>query len=176
MAGPGAAAAVQIVGKMMAVERPIMLDELAAAIVSEVDRLVEDIKGTDYDKTLARAARDLRVLHKQYWDADTDPGGEKWAALKPSTIQRKGHDTILIDTEDLYQSVARKTEDSILEQTSGANEWSLVFGTKVEYGTYHQTGTKKMPARKFIGINEKVVDALADRVADAAIKHAKSVE
>lgn len=74
----------------------------------------------------------------------TDRFGETWARLAPSTIAKKGHDAILIDSMDLYNSLAAGRQardfegafDTILETAPGM----VSVGTRVDYAIFHQLG------------------------------------
>lgn len=45
-----------------------------------------------------RVAPAITAKLQQQFDSGTDPYGKAWEPLKPSTIARKGHDTILVET------------------------------------------------------------------------------
>jgi phage gpG-like protein len=150
--------------------------DLAKLVKDEVQRLVDDVLDTDYQPVLVEMVRDLRVLHGQYWDASKDPNGTPWPPLAAATVRYKGHDTILVDTEALLTSVTRATGDSILTLTGSKRNHEVTMGTTVEYARYHMTGTRnkngtrRMPARPFMGVNDAVANAMADRVADFTIR------
>ena len=74
-----------------------------------------------------------------------DSGGYfQWPALAPSTVARKGHSRILIDTRRLIRSVTLESSaDKVIEITDN----SLVFGTNVPYARYHEEGTSRLPKR-----------------------------
>ncbi|MDD3492214.1 MAG: phage virion morphogenesis protein [Candidatus Thermoplasmatota archaeon] len=77
---------------------------------------------------------------------------QKWKPLADSTIKRRrtgrksGSPIPLIDTGTLRRSIS--TVLGVMETT---------IGTAVHYGQYHSAGTKRMPARPFIGIDERDV-------------------
>jgi phage virion morphogenesis protein len=76
----------------------------------------------------------------------SDPDGAPWASLAASTAARKGSSVILRETGSLAGGIA----------SEGASGNQVVIrSTGGHYGIYHQTGTKKMPARKFIGIGDR---------------------
>ena len=102
--------------------------------------------------------------------SQVSPSGSSWEPLAPVTVARKGFSAILIDTGRLFESVTTPngTRDTIWE-TSAAGSY-LVFGTDVPYARFHQTGTRKMPARPFMGISQKTERQLIDAVSDAAVK------
>lgn len=68
------------------------------------------------------------------------PDGTKWAPLKPSTLLSKKTRTILRETGNLVNSIAFNV---------GADE--VRIKPSAEYGIFHQTGTKNMVARPFMG-------------------------
>lgn len=68
------------------------------------------------------------------------PDGSKWAPLKPSTLSRKKTRAILRETGNLVNSIAF---------TVGTDE--VRIKPSAEYGIFHQTGTRKMVARPFMG-------------------------
>ena len=73
-----------------------------------------------------------------------DPSGNPWAPLAASTIankrRRKAPKEILRDTGTL---------DSSITFTTGRDE--VRSGTSLEYAEWLQKGTKRMPARPFLG-------------------------
>lgn len=95
-----------------------------------------------------------------------------WPPLAASTISsrvRKGYGPgpMLINTGDLAQSIAGGT-GSIREITP----LKMVLGTQIEYAGYLHFGTRKMPARKLIGLvwnrKQQIVRTLGDFVRNAA--------
>jgi phage gpG-like protein len=92
-------------------------------------------------------AAELRQMEQDLFDAQ---GGGKWPPLAASTIERKGHDTILVDSGALEKSLVDEHAEGHLEEIIG-NE--LLFGTNLtsDDGTYYpgllRSGTKNMPAR-----------------------------
>lgn len=79
-----------------------------------------------------------------------------WAPLSPSTRDdrsRQGYNParpILQRTGKLRKGFRRTT----------LNTKELEIENKVEYGIYHQTGTKKMPQRRIIGFSRKSITAI----------------
>ena len=74
----------------------------------------------------------------------------KWYPLSPDTIlarrrEGRGH-KILIDTGILMNSITYKVEGN-----------TLLVGTNVPYGAYHQHGTKNMIARPFLTFLQEIV-------------------
>lgn len=88
----------------------------------------------------SRAAKDaatrISSLVAREFETGTDPYGAAWKPLAASTIRRKGHDTILVDTGKLALGTGAKP--------SGGAGIELA---SVDYGQYHQSGTSRMPRR-----------------------------
>jgi phage gpG-like protein len=128
----------------------------------------------DGEKQIALAfgsiAKDISDL-KPFWDkvvtefhkieakafASEGASGEsgKWVALKPAYAKIKakkwGNVPILTASGRLRQSLTSQTGDSIIQKETDA----LTVGSTVPYGRYHQTGTRKMPARPPISLTEQ---------------------
>lgn len=83
---------------------------------------------------------------KRRFVTKTDPDGAAWAPLKPSTVarRRKKSKGILTDTGRLMGSISH---------TSSAT--TALIGTNVFYAPFHQHGTRKMLARRFLGIGAR---------------------
>lgn len=98
-------------------------------------------------KTLPRAIAKATVFMERQtklnFAKESDPDGKKWAALSPNTLRQKKTNAILRETSASANSIA-STSAGLIGAVSASTE----------YGIYHQTGTKKMPQRKFLGISE----------------------
>lgn len=94
-------------------------------------------------KTIAR--KQLAKIEGQF-RSQTDPDGNKWSALKPSTLRTKkvNRDKILTRTGTLSQSFQ-----------SEVNRNSLRIFSNSDYAIYHQTGTVKMDQRKIVGFSNE---------------------
>lgn len=98
-----------------------------------------------------------------------------WAPLQANTIAervRKGYGAgpILWRTGELGHSLAGDGGNAIKEITPT----SVTVGTSVFYATFHQTGTRKMPQRRIIGLSwsrrSLIVRRLADYIRQLAIQ------
>lgn len=98
-----------------------------------------------------------------------------WAPLAASTIAdrvRKGYGAspILYRTGRLANSLSGDGGDTVKTVTAK----SVTVGTSVPYATYHQTGTKKMPQRKIVGLSwarrSLIVRRLGDYIRQLAVK------
>jgi len=81
---------------------------------------------------------------------EVDPDGKKWAALAPSTLRYKrlrGYpDRILTATGKMWTTIRIIYTDKFAE-----------LRVVISYAQYHQEGTSKMPQRKLIGLNQKIL-------------------
>ena len=82
----------------------------------------------------------------------TDPTGKKWAPLRPSTLARKKAGLpILTNTGNLRASIAFLPP----------SDKEVRVKPSVRYGIYHQTGTKRMVARPFMGFEKGDAEAIS---------------
>lgn len=96
-------------------------------------------------------AEDFRRMQAKRFDAE----GPGWAPLAPSTLARKARkgypETILHATGILRDSLTKvNAPGSVVRMLPD----EIFIGTRVPYGTYHQTGTDKMPQRKIVDLGE----------------------
>lgn len=115
-----------------------------------------------YSATLEGFATLLREAHQRSFSEGKAANGTPWAPLRPSTIRKKGHGIILVETDRLMDSLTKNTGDSRWTH----DEREAEFGTAVPYAGFHQKGTNKFPARPPVGIDKKTLDAMVERVAD----------
>jgi phage gpG-like protein len=86
---------------------------------------------------------------KRNFRDETDPWGHRWEPLKRPRRNSKGNDKILQDHGVLRASVtARGARGNVERHGPQFLEW----GTNIDYAPYHQDGTRKMVARKFLGV------------------------
>lgn len=113
---------------------------------------IAQIKGViararDISAALEVGQQDIKTLVFDAFSTGRDPStGDDWAPLAASTIAKrrvgkgkKQRYTTLVDTGTLRNSVATRVEGD-----------QIVFGTNVPYGVFHQSGTRKMPQRRFL--------------------------
>lgn len=116
---------------------------------------------------------ELADFHAGLFADANDPSGVAWPPLAPSTVARKGHDTILVETGRLRASLTQKSTansgDATREVAELAGETDVIFGTTVEYSPYHDTASGNRPARPHVGINEQFLDGFCDRLIRYAI-------
>lgn len=85
-------------------------------------------------------------------------GGLRWQKLAPSTVKRKGHAKILIETGALMASFFFKT----IRATVGVAVIDL--GTNVKYAKFHQIGAGHLPVRKVVEVTIQDRKLLAETV------------
>ena len=149
------------------------LQDVFQGIFDEVEAVFKD---TDYTPLLNDYMGDLEMAHLDYFIGMHDPLGNAWAPLKPATVAGKAANTqaggatnILFETGDMMNSLVGATSDSIKLVFREGDGAYLVFGTSVEYAHWHMTGTSKMAARPFLGMNEPLLTTLTKATADAVV-------
>ena len=79
-------------------------------------------------------------------------GGTRWPALAPSTIRRKGHATILVDTGKLAAS--------LFHDVSGM---AVVYGAQSKIAVYHQYAVR-IPRREPVALTRQDLDELKHQI------------
>ena len=141
---------------------------------SVYDGVAADFDDTDFTPLLDDFLIRMEDLHSQYFQAEAGPDGDAWPELAQATIDRKGHDTILVDTTRLRTSlVGGGGGDAIRDTFDEGPNAGLTFGTSVEYSIFHQEGGPNLPQREHVGLSEQVVDVLAEETADFQVAELK---
>ncbi len=98
-----------------------------------------------------------------------DPYGRPWKPLLPQTVKRKGGDSrILLRTDAMANGITVKP-------TSGAGVAIDVGNTSTPYGQFHQSGTKRMVARKILPDGSDLPKAWESLISEAADREFKKV-
>lgn len=126
----------------------------------------QQFQAISYKPAMEQTEQDLAAEHAERWPRAVSPDGTPWPALAESTVKRKGHSRILVDTTLLSESVINPEHPQHVREVL---DTGLTFGTAVPYGIFHQQGGPKLPRREFLGMNEESVDQVANRVADHAV-------
>ncbi|MCA9013865.1 MAG: phage virion morphogenesis protein [Planctomycetaceae bacterium] len=129
-----------------------------------LDGIVEVARQPSAEEAMQATLGELKADLAQGFQSSTAPDGTPWAPLKHP--RPKGHNQDnkpLIDTGRLQESVLYNGDEHHEEISNGG----LVMISEVEYGRFHQEGTRKFPARPFMGFSEKVLDTAADLTADS---------
>jgi phage gpG-like protein len=97
---------------------------------------------------LRRIADDFREMMAQQFASEGQAEGTPWAERAPSTLRRRRAGTsILYETGALLRSLTEPGAAGHVEELEG---YSLTLGSRLPYARYHQTGTRRMPARPLI--------------------------
>lgn len=126
---------------------------------------VADAADGDYTEALDHSIEILQGFEQRLYMEQRDPSGNAWKPLALSTVLRKEHGAILVDTGRMYESLTTPngTADTIWET---GDTW-LRFGTSVPYARFHQTGTRRMPARPHVGCDQPTADMIARILGEA---------
>jgi phage gpG-like protein len=103
----------------------------------------------DNSDALAAVADDLRQMIAEQFATEGAAGGTPWAPLATSTLRksRRARSGILNLTGALLGSLTDPGAPGHVEQTDSGQ---LLFGSTLPYAGFHQTGTRRMPARPII--------------------------
>jgi len=112
-------------------------------VKSGLSKLAAQIK--DMQGALDEAGLYMERETKLNFARQQSPDGAAWAGLAESTLRYKRTSAILRETGSLAASIQK--------QPASSTEVRITAGT--EYGIFHQEGTSKMPARPFIGLNDR---------------------
>lgn len=145
------------------------IDQLKGVIESIIEESIASVRDYRWFELFGQYLVDLEDLHEMYFNAESDPVGQAWAPLSQVTISAKGHDEKLVDEERLLESVRMRNDDAIRYLQKDGEDLKLSFGTSVEYAHWHISGTRRMPARVFVGVSESVVDAWQDEISANAV-------
>jgi phage gpG-like protein len=97
---------------------------------------------------LMSIADDFREMIAQQFASEGLAEGTPWAALAPSTLRhRRASTSILYQTGALLRSLTEPGAAGHVEELEG---YSITLGSQLPYASYHQNGTRRMPARPII--------------------------
>lgn len=133
---------------------------MVEAKIEGLDKILEKLRNTDLTKSnalghalaswLAKSAR-MRILKTK-----TAPDGTKWASLSPSTLKNleraKVGGSMLYRTGSLHRAVGY----NLALWSKGA----IILEDKMNYAKYLQEGTRKMPARPYLGVGKEDTEKL----------------
>jgi len=102
----------------------------------------------DQAPALARVADDCREMIARQFASEGRAEGTPWPELSPATLRRRHARTpILYKTGALLRSLGEPGAAGHVEELEG---YSLTLGSRLPYALYHQTGTRRLPARPII--------------------------
>ena len=116
----------------------------------------------DYRSVIEMQEGLLEQDHSLFFREEKNPQGKPWAALRQSTIARKGDDTILVDTGRLRDSLRKIVEKR--------DRIALLFDTKVPYSIFHmEKGPHGRPARIHVGITKNRADTFQEQILNITV-------
>lgn len=126
--------------------------------VGEMQPVVESI---DYSVMLTEFRYEVAEEKDAMFTNQATVFGDPWEGLKQVTKDKKGFSVILVDTGRLRSSLADVGGE---DNFTAIMPHGMIYGTDVEYATFHVTGTKNMPKRDITGISDELIDKLSDRI------------
>lgn len=140
------------------------------AINDHVSQLQRRLTNTNWIPLLRAISKVLEQRHGEYFQQGAGPDGKQWEQLKESTVKRKGHGVILIDKDDLEQTLTQSSHPDSIRDIYNEGDWAgLTFGTARKYSKFHQRGTKTLPVRLHVGVNQPIISEIATMTRDFAI-------
>ncbi|TWT58880.1 Phage virion morphogenesis family protein [Thalassoglobus neptunius] len=103
-----------------------------------------------------------QMMHQQ-----VSPDGTPYAPLSRYTSMLKGHSVALFETGELNSSVKGNRAGHIEQVTNNSARLGTAHTKNGEpVAARMQHGSGKIPARPFIGVNDKMADDAAERIGD----------
>lgn len=105
----------------------------------------------------AEVAGEINASIQDQFSGGADPYGKPWKPLLPQTVRRKGGDSrILMRTDSLAgETTAKPAAGAGIEITS------------IDYGNFHQTGTKHMVPRKILPDGDELPETWTNAIQTA---------
>jgi phage virion morphogenesis protein len=132
--------------------------------LNDVKKLSQKLKAYQFTASQKRGllkslGKEIEEQTTERFDTKRDPDGTSWKAVSGTyrAYLEKHFPSAkppLIREGDLQNSITSQLQDSD----------SVLVGATMEYAAYHQEGTKKIAARKFLGLNAENIADLADAV------------
>jgi len=107
--------------------------------------------------------QNLQSTVRNHFLSQSGPGG--WPPLAQSTIAKKGHSTILIETGRLLASLTGRSRDTILDVSRLRMRW----GTRVPYAAFHEEG-EGVPRRAFMPLGQDAADFASRRAVEHVLR------
>jgi hypothetical protein len=105
------------------------------------------------------AADSISTLIQRQFDTGTDPYGRRWKALKPSTIKKKGHAQIGVDSHRMRESID-------VRPMSGAG---VQITVEPDYAAYFSRRRPLFPDRGLPRTWQKAITGALNKEAKAAL-------
>jgi hypothetical protein len=130
--------------------------------------LADRLAGLDLTRPLQTVGLYLAAQARRCFDEQRSPDGVPWAGWKHPPSARRGGPSakLLRDRDVLMASLVGKGAYHVERVTRA----SLLWGTAVPYGKYHQDGTRTIPARPFVGVSGPMLDRIEQILLDYAAR------
>lgn len=130
------------------------------AIADEMGRLAYKLRHVPHTAILEEACGIVGDRTRNNFIRGEAPDGTKWAARKDN----KGHPLLILSGLLMTQALSACASPRI----SGHN--ALISVPEPDYGIFHITGTKNMPARPWLGVSDEDVQEMADLGGETALE------
>ena len=128
-----------------------------------IARIAEGI--ADYRPVWAAIEDEFHAQMANQFRTKGEEAGAPWAPLSEAyAAWKEAHypgRPILQRTGDLYRSLTDSHDPNAVRVAEGK---LLKLGSRIAYATYHQQGTRRMPARKEIQLSETFKQSIAHRL------------
>ncbi|WP_051278441.1 phage virion morphogenesis protein [Solimonas flava] len=133
----------------------------------EVEEFLQQLRGFDRAELLDGVGAIVEVqTQRRIKHEKESPDGEKWAEWSPAyKATRRGSQDYLQDTGSLFTSIAYYVEGD-----------AVFVGEGMEYASFHQDGTRKMPARPSLGVSDANGEEITEEVVaflDDVVQHTR---
>jgi hypothetical protein len=125
----------------------------------------------DLHRELNRAGEIISRDHFVRLESGKDVNGSRMTPLKDATIDRKGFNQILVDTDQMRHLIidrATKTNQVVEVHPGRIRKYKGTNVTMADVGGYHQKGNKNLPKREWFGISEnaekRIVQFMRDKI------------
>jgi len=130
--------------------------------LSEIKKLADKLNsfclsGEQKESLLHDIGVEVREQTLDRFDFETDPDGNPWKKLVDATVKYKNK----------YFDGGILEREGHLKNTISFNvngEESVLVGSPMEYAGFHQEGTRKLPARPFLGMGTDNIDDLQNLI------------
>lgn len=118
------------------------------AVARGIDEIARNLR--NFSEPLRESV--ARVLIPSIRENFDSEGRPPWQSLADSTVIRRGSSGPILNSTGTLRSEATSISNWVI-----GTEEATMTGVSVEYGAYHQEGTRKMPARPFVLIQPQDV-------------------
>lgn len=143
------------------------IDVSISSNVVEVSKRINKVTGSVFNKKLLTniAKDEVKAIQHRITTSKESPSGKAWAPWSYATIKARTRDKSISRGKLYHYGMLLKSF-----RTKVSNKM-IEIGTSVRYAKYLQFGTKKMPARPFMGWNKESKTNLVKRLKEQIRKN-----